>query len=60
MNKWVGGNQFTLLENGEDFFPACLNASPERAGSDAETFIWFDDKVGRELQVAIAAGQRGV
>jgi cardiolipin synthase len=62
MNKWVGGNQFTLLENGEDFFPRVFECI---AGADREvmleTFIWFDDKVGRELQATlIAAGQRGV
>jgi hypothetical protein len=30
-----------------------LNASPLLSG--VETFIWFDDKVGRELQVTLIA-----
>ena len=62
MRHWVIGNQFTLLENGEAFFPrvfACIAAAEREVM--LETFIWFDDKVGRQLQAAlIAAGQRGV
>ena len=62
MSKWVTGNQFTLLENGEAFFPRvfdCIAAAQHEVV--LETFIWFDDKVGQQLQVAlIAAGQRGV
>lgn len=62
MRKWVTGNQFTLLENGEAFFPRvfdCIAAAQKEVV--LETFIWFDDKVGQALQaVLIAAGQRGV
>ena len=62
MSKWVSGNSFTLLENGEDFFPRvfeCITAAEREVV--LETFIWFDDKVGRGLQEAlIAAGSRGV
>ena len=62
MRHWVIGNQFTLLENGEAFFPrvfACIAAAQREVV--LETFIWFDDKVGRQLQAAlITAGQRGV
>jgi len=62
MSKWVSGNQFTLLENGEEFFPRvfeCIAAAEREVV--LETFIWFDDKVGRGLQAAlIAAGSRGV
>ena len=62
MSKWVSGNQFTLLENGEAFFPRvfeCIAAAEREVV--LETFIWFDDKVGQALQAAlIAAGQRGV
>ena len=62
MRHWVIGNQFTLLENGEAFFPRvfeCIAAAKREVV--LETFIWFDDKVGRQLQAAlITAGQRGV
>ena len=59
--RWIPGNQFTLLENGEDFFPrvfACIaNAKKEVI---VETFILFEDKVGLQLQEAlIAAARRG-
>jgi len=62
MSKWVSGNQFTLLENGEEFFPRvfeCIAAAEREVV--LETFIWFNDKVGQGLQAAlIAAGSRGV
>ena len=62
MSKWISGNQFTLLENGEQFFPRvfeCISAAKSEVV--LETFIWFDDKVGQGLQAAlIAAGSRGV
>ena len=62
MSKWVSGNQFTLLENGEAFFPRvfeCIAAAEREVV--LETFIWFNDKVGQDLQAAlIAAGSRGV
>jgi cardiolipin synthase len=59
--RWIPGNQFTLLENGEGFFPrvfACIaNARREVI---VETFILFEDKVGLQLQEAlIAAARRG-
>ena len=62
MSKWVSGNQFTLLENGEEFFPRVFDsiAAAEREVV-LETVIWFNDKVGQGLQAAlIAAGSRGV
>ncbi len=62
MHRWIAGNQFNLLENGEAFFPRVFEciASAEREVI-LETFIWFDDEVGRQLQEAlIAAGRRGV
>ncbi|MDB5883476.1 MAG: ybhO [Ramlibacter sp.] len=59
--RWIPGNQFTLLENGEEFFPrvfACIaNARREVI---VETFILFEDKVGLQLQEALlAAARRG-
>jgi cardiolipin synthase len=59
--RWIPGNAFTLLENGEAYFPRVFQAI-EAARSEVlvETFILFDDKVGQELRrVLIAAAQRG-
>lgn len=61
MSKWISGNTFALLENGEQFFPRVFDciANAEREVV-LETFIWFDDEIGQKLQAAlIAAGQRG-
>ena len=60
--RWYDGNRFTLLENGEQFFPrvfACIaNARKEVV---LETFILFEDKVGLQLHEAlVAAARRGV
>lgn len=59
---WRGDNQVQLLINGEDFFPAVFDAI--RAAREEvliETFIFREDKVGRELQqVLIEAAHRGV
>lgn len=61
-NRWVPGNRVTLLENGEAFFPRVFEAVGEaRREVLIETFILFDDKVGRELHAALlAAARRGV
>ena len=61
-SRWVPGNRFTLLENGEDYFPRVFSAI-EGAEREVliETFIWFDDQVGQALRDAlIAAARRGV
>ena len=60
--EWVAGNRVDLLENGEEYFPAVFEAIA-RAEREVliETFILFEDKVGRELQrVLIEAARRGV
>jgi len=59
---WRDGNQLLLLENGESFFPAAFEAmAAARSELLIETFILFDDEVGRQLQAAvIAAARRGV
>lgn len=59
--RWIPGNQFELLENGEEFFPRVFariaNAKKEVI---VETFILFEDKVGLQLHEAlIAAARRG-
>lgn len=60
--KWTHGNAFELLENGEAFFPAVFESiAAARRSVLIETFIIFDDKVGRELhQVLVEAARRGV
>ncbi|MDB5821193.1 MAG: putative phospholipase [Rhizobacter sp.] len=60
--RWTDGNRFTLLENGEAFFPRVFEciASAEREVI-IETFILFEDKVGLALHAALlAAARRGV
>jgi cardiolipin synthase len=61
-SRWIEGNDISLLENGEEFFPrvfACIaNAKQEVI---VETFILFEDKVGLQLHHAlVAAAKRGV
>ena len=54
MRKWITGNQFDLLENGEAFFPRvfeCIAAAKHEVV--VETFILFEDKVGMQLQRAL-------
>ena len=60
--RWVAGNRLQLLENGEEFFPAVFEAiARARREVLIETFILFDDKVGRELRrVLTETAQRGV
>lgn len=60
--RWRDGNDIRLLENGEEYFPAVFEAiRAARKEVLIETFILFDDPVGRELrQVLIEAAQRGV
>ena len=60
--RWVGGNRITLLENGDAFFPRVFEciATAEREVL-LETFILFEDRVGRALQAALlTAARRGV
>lgn len=59
--QWRTGNRVQLLENGEEYYPRMLEAigAAEREVI-IETFILFDDPVGRRVQQAlIAAAQRG-
>jgi cardiolipin synthase len=56
---WTPGNHITLLENGEEYYPRVFDAIAAAEHEVLlETFILFDDKVGRELQQALlrAAG----
>jgi cardiolipin synthase len=60
--RWIAGNAFTLLENGEGYFPRVFEAiGSARSEVLVETFILFDDKVGQELrQTLIDVARRGV
>ena len=59
---WRDGNRLQLLENGEEFFPAVFEAiAAAKKEVLLETFIFFQDKVGAQLQeVLIGAAERGV
>ena len=61
-SRWVPGNHFELLENGEEFFPRVFQAIADaRREVMLETFILFEDKIGQQLHAALlAAAQRGV
>ena len=60
--RWVPGNHFELLENGEEFFPRVFDAIAQaRHEVMLETFILFEDKIGQQLHAALlGAAQRGV
>jgi cardiolipin synthase len=56
---WTHGNHLTLLENGEDYYPRVFEAIAQaRREVLLETFILFDDKVGRQLQQALLQAAR--
>lgn len=60
--RWMPGNRIELLENGEQFFPRVFEAIREaKREVIVETFILFEDKVGKQLHAAMrAAALRGV
>jgi len=60
--RWISGNRFSLLENGEQFYPRVFEVI---AGAQREvlleTFILYEDKVGKALHAALLkAASRGV
>jgi len=60
--RWRDGNRLCLLVNGEQYYPRVF-AAVQQARHEVllETFILFQDKVGRKLrEVLIAAARRGV
>lgn len=59
---WRGGNRYALLENGTEFFPAVRDAvDGARRDVQVESFILFDDPVGRDLRATlIRAARRGL
>ncbi len=62
MFSWREGNRLRLLENGDQFFPRVSGAIDHAQQKVIlETFIWFEDNVGKQLHsVLLAAAQRGV
>lgn len=60
--EWTSGNRVDLLENGDAYFPCVFDAIDAAVREVMiETFILFEDRVGRRLQQAlIAAAARGV
>ena len=62
MSGWFAGNRIELLENGEEFFPRVFEAiRAARHEAIIETFILFEDKVGKALHAAMReAALRGV
>ena len=57
--RWVQGNRIRLLENGEEFYPRAFELiASARAEVLLETFILFDDKVGRQLKAALLQAAR--
>jgi Phosphatidylserine/phosphatidylglycerophosphate/cardiolipin synthases and related enzymes len=58
-SHWKSGNALTLLENGEAYFPRVFDAIRQAEREVLlETFIIFDDKVGRALHEALLAAAR--
>ncbi|MBP2170444.1 cardiolipin synthase [Erwinia toletana] len=60
--QWRDGNRIRLLENGEAFFPRVYGAIRRAQHSLLlETFILFEDQVGKDLHAELlAAARRGV
>lgn len=60
--RWIEGNDISLLENGEEFFPRVFGCIADAKQEVVlETFILFEDKVGLQLhQALVAAARRGV
>jgi cardiolipin synthase len=61
-SHWRDGNRIELLENGDNYYPALFRAIAQAESKVIlETFIWFDDEVGKQLHdVLLRAARRGV
>ena len=59
---WREGNRIQLLENGDEYYPAVFDAIDNAQRKVIlETFIWFEDDVGRQLHaVLLRAARRGI
>jgi cardiolipin synthase len=48
--SWQEGNRITLLVNGDEYYPAVFKAIDNAQQKVIlETFIWFEDNVGKQL-----------
>lgn len=58
---WISGNKFSLLENGEQYYPRVFEAiAAAQREVLLETFILYEDKVGKALHAALLeAARRG-
>ena len=62
LSRFIPGNQVSLLQNGDDYFPA-IEAAFDRARHEIyiETYIYENDATGRRIADALKrAGLRGV
>ena len=58
---WREGNQIQLLENGDQFYPAVFDAIEQAQQKIIlETFIWFEDAVGKQLHAALLGADHRV
>jgi cardiolipin synthase len=59
--RWIEGNDFRILENGEEFYPRVFEAiAAAQHEVLLETFILYEDKVGKALHAALLeAARRG-
>src|SRR5688572_24964934 len=52
----VGGNSVSILENGDEFFPAMLaSIRAAKKSVHMEAYIFWSDSVGRQFRDALAA-----
>jgi cardiolipin synthase len=58
-SSFVSGNSITTLANGREIFPAMLGAIRAAKHSiNFETYIFYDDRIGREFTAALAERAR--
>lgn len=58
-DHWTPGNQLTLLENGEAYYPRVYAAiAGARREVHVQTFILFEDKIGLQLRDALVSAAR--
>jgi len=56
---WISGNKFSLLENGEQYYPRVFDViASARHEVLLETFILWEDKVGQSLRAALLEAAR--
>ena len=57
--SWQEGNRITLLVNGDEYYPAVFKAIDNAQQKVIlETFIWFEDNVGKQLHSVLLRAAR--